>query len=184
MSDLVKEAKKQLPDDADSMPPHISEADLAHLRVGQESSVELEIRETSLLAGGEAVYEHVPGPESLANVLFREGLRPMARHDVHLSASVETAVRVGSRRGKPVVLVVDAANVVGSVPVAATSRTICSARARWWSQCWWVVTTCVSPASPISPSRVDGSAAAVIRTESSIVIRTESLAVIRTESSL
>ncbi|MER5260830.1 RNA 2'-phosphotransferase [Actinosynnema sp. NPDC002837] len=41
--------------------------------------------------------------------IFREGLRPMARHDVHLSASVETAVRVGSRRGKPVVLVVDAA---------------------------------------------------------------------------
>lgn len=41
--------------------------------------------------------------------IFRDGLRPMARHDVHLSATVETAVRVGSRRGKPVVLVVDAA---------------------------------------------------------------------------
>ncbi|WP_158842989.1 RNA 2'-phosphotransferase [Saccharothrix deserti] len=41
--------------------------------------------------------------------ILREGLRPMLRHDVHLSASVETAVRVGSRRGKPVVLVVDAA---------------------------------------------------------------------------
>jgi putative RNA 2'-phosphotransferase len=41
--------------------------------------------------------------------IFRDGLRPMRRHDVHLSATVETAVRVGSRRGKPVVLVVDAA---------------------------------------------------------------------------
>ncbi len=41
--------------------------------------------------------------------IFRDGLQPMARHDVHLSATVETAVRVGSRRGKPVVLVVDAA---------------------------------------------------------------------------
>lgn len=41
--------------------------------------------------------------------IFRDGLRPMARHDVHLSPTVETAVRVGSRRGKPVVLVVDAA---------------------------------------------------------------------------
>lgn len=41
--------------------------------------------------------------------IFRDGLRPMARHDVHLSATVETAVRVGSRRGRPVVLVVDAA---------------------------------------------------------------------------
>ncbi|MFJ6672627.1 RNA 2'-phosphotransferase [Actinosynnema sp. NPDC091369] len=44
--------------------------------------------------------------------IFRDGLRPMARHDVHLSATVETAVRVGSRRGKPVVLVVDAAAMV------------------------------------------------------------------------
>jgi putative RNA 2'-phosphotransferase len=38
-----------------------------------------------------------------------EGLRPMDRHDVHLSADRETAVRVGARRGSPVVLAVDAA---------------------------------------------------------------------------
>ncbi|MET8942882.1 RNA 2'-phosphotransferase [Streptomyces sp. NPDC004542] len=38
-----------------------------------------------------------------------EGLRPMHRHDVHLSADRETAERVGARRGRPVVLPVDAA---------------------------------------------------------------------------
>src|SRR3954469_5372310 len=38
-----------------------------------------------------------------------EGLRPMNRHDVHLSADHETATRVGARRGRPVVLPVDAA---------------------------------------------------------------------------
>lgn len=38
-----------------------------------------------------------------------EGLKPMSRHDVHLSPDRETAVRVGSRRGTPVVLAVDAA---------------------------------------------------------------------------
>jgi putative RNA 2'-phosphotransferase len=38
-----------------------------------------------------------------------EGLRPMNRHDVHLSATPETARRVGARRGRPVVLEVDAA---------------------------------------------------------------------------
>ncbi|KAF3469680.1 RNA 2'-phosphotransferase [Streptomyces sp. Tu 3180] len=38
-----------------------------------------------------------------------EGLRPMDRHDVHLSADRETATRVGARRGRPVVLSVDAA---------------------------------------------------------------------------
>ncbi|WP_125491873.1 RNA 2'-phosphotransferase [Streptomyces sp. WAC 04229] len=38
-----------------------------------------------------------------------EGLRPMNRHDVHLSPDRETATRVGSRRGRPVVLSVDTA---------------------------------------------------------------------------
>ena len=37
-----------------------------------------------------------------------EGLRPMSRHDVHLSPDRETATRVGARRGRPVVLAVDA----------------------------------------------------------------------------
>ncbi|MFC5172362.1 MULTISPECIES: RNA 2'-phosphotransferase [Streptomyces] len=37
-----------------------------------------------------------------------EGLRPMDRHHVHLSADRETAVRVGARRGAPIVLDVDA----------------------------------------------------------------------------
>ncbi|MBQ1096426.1 RNA 2'-phosphotransferase [Streptomyces sp. b94] len=38
-----------------------------------------------------------------------EGLRPMNRHDVHLSPDRETATRVGARRGRPVVLSVEAA---------------------------------------------------------------------------
>ncbi|OIJ91989.1 RNA 2'-phosphotransferase [Streptomyces colonosanans] len=37
-----------------------------------------------------------------------EGLRPMDRHHVHLSPDRETATRVGARRGRPVVLTVDA----------------------------------------------------------------------------
>ncbi|MFD3941603.1 RNA 2'-phosphotransferase [Streptomyces sp. NPDC058579] len=37
-----------------------------------------------------------------------QGLRPMARHHVHLSPDRETATRVGARRGRPVVLSVDA----------------------------------------------------------------------------
>lgn len=43
------------------------------------------------------------------DAIFREGLRPMARRDVHLSADTDTAVRVGARHGRPVVLTVDAA---------------------------------------------------------------------------
>ncbi|MEV0049568.1 RNA 2'-phosphotransferase [Saccharopolyspora shandongensis] len=40
-----------------------------------------------------------------------EGLRPMNRHHVHLSVDRETAKRVGARRGRPVVLTVDAAGM-------------------------------------------------------------------------
>ena len=47
---------------------------------------------------------------------LEEGLRPMSRQDVHLSADVETAVRVGSRHGRPVVLAVDAAGLAAVGP--------------------------------------------------------------------
>lgn len=36
-----------------------------------------------------------------------EGLQKMSRHHVHLSADEETATKVGSRRGKPVILVIE-----------------------------------------------------------------------------
>ena len=39
----------------------------------------------------------------------RDGLQPMDRHHVHLSSTVDTARAVGARRGKPVILRVDAA---------------------------------------------------------------------------
>ena len=41
--------------------------------------------------------------------IFAEGLRPGRRTHVHLSADRETATAVGARRGRPVVLAVDAA---------------------------------------------------------------------------
>ncbi|MEV7551265.1 RNA 2'-phosphotransferase [Amycolatopsis sp. NPDC089917] len=42
------------------------------------------------------------------DAILHEGLRPMNRHAVHLSANIETARTVGGRRGVPVVLLVDA----------------------------------------------------------------------------
>ncbi|MDF9812440.1 RNA 2'-phosphotransferase [Streptomyces sp. SPB162] len=44
-------------------------------------------------------------------LILRDGLLPMSRQDVHLSADVETAARVGARHGRPVVLEVDAARL-------------------------------------------------------------------------
>ncbi|MEU9076220.1 RNA 2'-phosphotransferase [Kitasatospora sp. NPDC004745] len=54
------------------------------------------------------VLYHGTADRHLASI-FHEGLRPMARQDVHLSADTETAVRVGARHGRPVVLTVNAA---------------------------------------------------------------------------
>lgn len=41
------------------------------------------------------------------DVILLEGLKKMNRHDVHLSNDVETATKVGARRGQPVVLIID-----------------------------------------------------------------------------
>jgi putative RNA 2'-phosphotransferase len=38
----------------------------------------------------------------------QEGLKKMSRHHVHLSSDVETARKVGQRRGKPVILTINA----------------------------------------------------------------------------
>ena len=51
--------------------------------------------------------------ERFLPAILAEGLRPGRRHAVHLSADVDTARRVGERRGRPVVLRVDAAALAG-----------------------------------------------------------------------
>lgn len=44
---------------------------------------------------------------SVRQAVLAEGLRPMSRHQVHLSADRETALTVGRRHGPPVVLIVN-----------------------------------------------------------------------------
>ena len=46
------------------------------------------------------------------DAIMREGLKPMNRQFVHISPDYETAVRVGSRHGKPVVLKIRAKDFV------------------------------------------------------------------------
>ena len=43
--------------------------------------------------------------------ILRDGLKPGARHDVHLSPDEATARRVGARRGQPVILVIQAGDM-------------------------------------------------------------------------
>ena len=58
---------------------------LAARRIGallaEEAAIALDVHETTLRAAGEVVYEQSPGPDSLAHILFREGLRQIVFHD-------------------------------------------------------------------------------------------------------
>lgn len=45
------------------------------------------------------------------DAILVEGLKKMNRHDVHLSKDMQTASKVGERRGKPVILVIDSAKM-------------------------------------------------------------------------
>lgn len=49
--------------------------------------------------------------EKFLNAILTEGLKKMSRHDVHLSQDIATATKVGQRRGKPIILVIDAAQM-------------------------------------------------------------------------
>ncbi|WP_299473060.1 RNA 2'-phosphotransferase [uncultured Roseibium sp.] len=76
--------------------------------------------------------------ERFLSSILHVGLKPMKRHHVHLSDNVDTAIKVGKRHGKPVVLAVDAGKMAGdgdlfyrtengvwltsSVPTACLSR--------------------------------------------------------------
>lgn len=49
--------------------------------------------------------------EKFVDVIMQEGLKPMGRLYVHLSKDLETAVKVGKRHGKPVVLKVQSGSM-------------------------------------------------------------------------
>ncbi len=46
--------------------------------------------------------------QKVVNKILKEGLKKMSRHHVHLSKDRETPLKVGSRRGKPIIFQVNA----------------------------------------------------------------------------
>lgn len=76
------------------------------IRANQGHSVEVDLRLEPM--GPPEVLYHGTAGKAVA-VIEAAGLEKMARHHVHLSADLETARKVGSRRGKPVIFQVDAA---------------------------------------------------------------------------
>lgn len=49
--------------------------------------------------------------EKFVEAIRKDGLKKMERHHVHLSKDTETAVNVGSRRGKPLILTIESAKM-------------------------------------------------------------------------
>ncbi|MFD5447025.1 RNA 2'-phosphotransferase [Streptomyces sp. NPDC127100] len=76
------------------------------IRASQGHSVDVEL---GLPAAEPPAYLHHGTVARALDAIRAEGLRPMNRNHVHLSPDRETATRVGARRGRPVVLSVDAA---------------------------------------------------------------------------
>jgi putative RNA 2'-phosphotransferase len=75
------------------------------IRAVQGHSVEVELGYTPMRPPPELFHGTHPGA---VDAILSEGLKPMQRHHVHLSPDAETARIVGARRGKPVILRVDA----------------------------------------------------------------------------
>jgi len=75
------------------------------IRANQGHSVKIELNYEAVMPP--AILYHGTA-EKFMNGILREGLRKMRRHHVHLSASIETASKVGVRHGKLVLLQIDA----------------------------------------------------------------------------
>lgn len=78
------------------------------IRANQGHSVEIDLQ-LEPIAPPEVLY-HGTGHGAVEAILT-QGLQKRSRHHVHLSADIETAKKVGTRHGKPVVFVVDAARM-------------------------------------------------------------------------
>jgi putative RNA 2'-phosphotransferase len=80
--------------------------DKTMIRASQGHSVEVELN-LKQVQPPEFLY-HGTVSEAL-DAIREEGLKKMSRQHVHLSNDKETAAKVGSRRGKPIILIINAA---------------------------------------------------------------------------
>ncbi|MCU0533142.1 MAG: RNA 2'-phosphotransferase [Hydrococcus sp. Prado102] len=78
------------------------------IRANQGHSVEIDLQLEPQIPP--AILYHGTGKTSVKSILDK-GLLKMSRHHVHLSQDIETARKVGTRHGYPVVFAVDAASM-------------------------------------------------------------------------
>jgi len=79
--------------------------DLTAIRANQGHSVDVDV-EPEITVPPEFLYHGTVAP--FLEAIREQGLQKQKRRQVHLSKDIETAVKVGSRRGKPVILTIRA----------------------------------------------------------------------------
>ncbi|MFL5728464.1 MAG: RNA 2'-phosphotransferase [Cytophagaceae bacterium] len=82
--------------------------DFGRIRASQGHSVEVELGYTAQTPP--SVLYHGTHEKAVGSIL-KDGLEKRKRNHVHLSATIETAIQVGKRHGKPMVLEVSAAKM-------------------------------------------------------------------------
>jgi putative RNA 2'-phosphotransferase len=116
---LAALAAQNLPNDIDTMLAVVESSDkqrfemspdLSRLRARQGHSISVDLALTPV-APPDVLYHGTA--DRFLGAITVEGLSKMRRHHVHLSRDAETARRVGARRGKPLVLLVDARAMAG-----------------------------------------------------------------------
>jgi putative RNA 2'-phosphotransferase len=78
--------------------------DSTRIRAAQGHSIQVDLKLTA--KAPPPVLFHGTVGAFIASIR-KQGLRPMKRHDVHLSPDKDTANRVATRRGKPIILVIE-----------------------------------------------------------------------------
>ncbi|MGN6420913.1 MAG: RNA 2'-phosphotransferase [Pseudobacter sp.] len=105
----VDEATIQLVVDTNEKKRFAFNDDKTKIRANQGHSIKVDLQ-LSPATPPDVLY-HGTALHVIASIM-KNGLLKQNRHHVHLTASKETAVSVGARHGKPVVLEIDAARMV------------------------------------------------------------------------
>ena len=79
--------------------------DLTKIRANQGHSIDVEL---NLNESEPSDFLYHGTVEKFIDLIKKDGLQKMSRQYVHLSKDIETATKVGSRRGKPFILKIDA----------------------------------------------------------------------------
>ena len=75
------------------------------IRANQGHSIDIKIKYDTVVPTNCLYHGTV---QKYISSIYKQGLHKMNRHHVHLSSDNKTAEKVGARRGKPVILIIDA----------------------------------------------------------------------------